>query len=87
MAREFLKGRRRMNEPEPSLGLTADLRKWTKILAGYREPSSARSILEIAITVLPLMALWFLMWASLDISYWLVLLLSIGWHCGIQAAS
>jgi omega-6 fatty acid desaturase (delta-12 desaturase) len=66
-----------MNAPEPSPGLTADLRKWTKILASYREPNTARSIFEILVTVLPLMALWFLMWVSLDISYWLVLLLSI----------
>jgi len=38
------------------------LRGWTQILAGYREPSSARSIIEIVITVLPLMFLWLLMW-------------------------
>ena len=66
-----------MNEPEPSRSPTSDLRGWTQILAGYREPSSARSILEIVITVLPLMCLWLLMWASLDISYWLCLLLSV----------
>jgi omega-6 fatty acid desaturase (delta-12 desaturase) len=66
-----------MNRPEQNPGLTADLRRWTKILAGYRKPSTARSIFEIVVTVVPLMALWFLMWASLDISYWLCLLLSI----------
>ena len=54
-----------MHEPEPTLRLTPDLRGWTQILAGYREPSTARSILEIVITVLPLMFLWLLMWASL----------------------
>jgi len=77
MASEFLKGDGRMNELEPSLRLTPDVRGWTQILAGYREPSSARSILEIMITVLPFMVLWLLMWASLDISYWLCLLLSV----------
>ncbi|HZJ11912.1 MAG TPA: fatty acid desaturase, partial [Methyloceanibacter sp.] len=53
------------------------LRAWPEILARYREPSSARSILEIVITVLPLVLLWLLMWASLDIGYWLCLLLSV----------
>ena len=77
MASEFLKGGGRMNEPEPSIRLTPDLREWTQILAGYREPSSARSIIEILITVLPLMFLWLLMWVSLDIGYWLCLLLSV----------
>jgi omega-6 fatty acid desaturase (delta-12 desaturase) len=66
-----------MNAPEPSPGLTADLRRWSKILAGYRGPNTARSLFEIVTTLLPLMAFWFLMWASLDISYWLVLLLAI----------
>jgi len=53
------------------------LRAWSDVLASYREPSSVRSILEIVITVLPLVLLWLLMWASLDIGYWLCLLLSL----------
>jgi omega-6 fatty acid desaturase (delta-12 desaturase) len=77
MAEQILMDDERMNEPEPSLSLTSDLRGWTQILASYREPSSARSILEIVITVLPLMCLWLLMWVSLDIGYWLCLLLSV----------
>jgi len=77
MAGQILMDDERMNEPEPSLSPTSDLRGWTQILASYREPSSARSILEIVITVLPLMLLWLLMWASLDISYGLCLLLSV----------
>jgi omega-6 fatty acid desaturase (delta-12 desaturase) len=50
---------------------------WAQIFARYREPSNARSILEIVITVLPLVLLWLLMWAALDIGYWLCLLLSV----------
>ncbi len=34
-------------------------------------------MVEIAITVMPLAALWLLMWAALDVSYWIVLLLAI----------
>jgi omega-6 fatty acid desaturase (delta-12 desaturase) len=67
----------RMNEPEANLDVTPALRGWPEILAGYREPSNARSILEIVITVLPLALLWLLMWASLDVGYWLCLLLAV----------
>ncbi len=53
------------------------MRAWSDILAAYREPSNLRSIIEIVITVLPLVLLWLLMWASLDVGYWLCLLLSV----------
>lgn len=66
-----------MNDREPDSRATPDLRAWSEVLAAYREPSNRRSILEIAITVLPLALLWFMMWVSLDIGYWLCLLLSI----------
>jgi len=66
-----------MNEQEADIHATPDLCAWSKVLAGYREPSNARSALEILITVLPLVLLWVLMWASLDIGYWLCLLLSV----------
>jgi omega-6 fatty acid desaturase (delta-12 desaturase) len=56
---------------------TSSLRAWSDILARYREPNGARSAIEIVITVLPLVLLWLLMWVSLDIGYWLCLLLSV----------
>ena len=55
----------------------ADARAWTQLLAQYRQPSNFRSIVEIAITVIPLAALWALAWATLDIGYWLALPLAI----------
>ena len=67
-----------MKERELGLGVNPpNSRSWAQILAGYREPSSARSVFEIVITVVPLVLLWVLMWASLDIGYWLSLLLSV----------
>jgi acyl-lipid omega-6 desaturase (Delta-12 desaturase) len=54
-----------------------DARALTKVLAGYREPSVGRSIVELVITVLPLMGLWLAMWASLQVGYWLCLLLAL----------
>src|ERR1700732_4448377 len=54
----------------------SDARGWTKTLARYRTPSPARSIIELVITAGPLVLLWFLMWATLDLDYWLCLLLA-----------
>lgn len=51
--------------------------RWPKILAAYREPSLARSIFEIVITAVPFVALWIAMWASLQVGYWLCLLLAL----------
>jgi omega-6 fatty acid desaturase (delta-12 desaturase) len=50
---------------------------WTQILARYRQPSTARGILEIALTIIPLTALWVLAWATLDVGYWLALPLAL----------
>ena len=55
----------------------SELRGWTQILARYRTPSPVRSIVELAITAGPLVLLWFLMWATLDLGYWLCLLLAV----------
>ena len=55
----------------------ADDRVWTRILARYRQPSNARGIVEIGITVVPLVVLWALIWATLDLGYWLSLLLAL----------
>jgi omega-6 fatty acid desaturase (delta-12 desaturase) len=50
---------------------------WTRILARYREPSRTRSVTELVITVVPLVLLWVLMWATLDLGYWFCLLLAV----------
>ncbi|HEY6434402.1 MAG TPA: fatty acid desaturase [Acetobacteraceae bacterium] len=43
----------------------------------YREPDSARGIVELLITVGPLVLIWILMWATVDIGYWIGLLLAV----------
>src|SRR5579864_7425307 len=48
---------------------------WTQILARYREPSHARSCIEIAVTLLPLAVLWTLSWTAIHFGYWEVSLL------------
>lgn len=52
-------------------------RAWTKILDRYRQPSNGRGIVEIGITIVPLVVLWVLVWLALDVSYWLSLLLAV----------
>ncbi len=49
---------------------TIDARHWAQILNRYREPSHARSIAEIAVTVLPLMALWLASWFAFSLGQW-----------------
>ena len=56
---------------------TPTARAWAQVLAPYRRPSSGRGIVEIVITIVPFVALWMLMWSTLDLGYWLVLPLAI----------
>lgn len=60
--------------PSPDI---SDARAWTQILARYRKPSNGRGIVEIAITLVPLAGLWVLIWATLDLGYWISLLLAL----------
>jgi acyl-lipid omega-6 desaturase (Delta-12 desaturase) len=68
-----------MPNASPSAGQTnLDARTLTTRLMRYREPNEVRSVSEIAITALPLVALWALMWASVHFGYvWLCLLLAV----------
>ena len=55
-----------------------DARALTKALATYRDPSLARSIVEILITAAPLALAWTLMWAALSLGYfWLYIVLAV----------
>jgi acyl-lipid omega-6 desaturase (Delta-12 desaturase) len=51
------------------------MQKWTQILARYRKPSHTRSIVEIAVTLGPLVALWVLAWAAYYFGLWWISLL------------
>lgn len=60
-----------VTHPEPA-------RAWTRLLAGYRAPSHVRSVLEIAVTLLPFAGIWALSWTAVHFGYWqLSLLLAI----------
>jgi len=56
---------------------TEDARDWVAILAQYREPSTRRSLWEIAVTAGPFLALWALAWWSIGISPALAVLVAV----------
>ena len=48
-------------------------RKWLKVLAPYREPNVKRSVFELAVTIIPFIALWSCAWFASTISIWLAI--------------
>ena len=50
---------------------------WKRAVARYRQPHLGRSIWQIINTVVPYVGMWFLMFFSLQVSYWLTLVLAI----------
>jgi len=49
---------------------------WRKVVAKYERPSLARSLLQVANTIIPYLALLYLMYLALDVSYWITLALA-----------
>jgi omega-6 fatty acid desaturase (delta-12 desaturase) len=55
-----------------------DARRWTRILVNYGKPDPARSLAELAITALPLVALWTAAWFVYSLGHaWASLLIAI----------
>jgi len=50
---------------------------WRKIVAKYETPKIHRSIWQLTNTLIPFFTLWWLMYLSLGVSYWLTLLLAV----------
>jgi omega-6 fatty acid desaturase (delta-12 desaturase) len=50
---------------------------WNAMLAPYRRPVTWRSVAQLATTASLLALFWLLMWWSLDVGYWLSLLLAV----------
>ncbi|MBW4709411.1 fatty acid desaturase [Roseobacter sp. YSTF-M11] len=42
---------------------------WVKVLSQYREPNAARSLFEIAVSLIPFLAIWAVAWWLLSVSY------------------
>jgi acyl-lipid omega-6 desaturase (Delta-12 desaturase) len=57
---------------------TPDPRGWARVLAGYRTPDPVRSVAELAITALPLVALWTAAWFAYSLGHaWASVLIAI----------
>ena len=50
---------------------------WREAMAPYARPILWRTVLDIATSVVPFVVLWGLMYLALDVSYWLVLAISV----------
>lgn len=55
----------------------ATISEWKKIVAKYTVPSLPRALWQVANTLIPYAAMWFLMYWSLSVSYWLTLGLAV----------
>jgi len=50
--------------------------RWQDLVKKYQVPDNWRSVWQIANSVIPYIAVWYLMYRSLSVSYWLTLLLA-----------
>ena len=66
-----------MNIPLTHNPAGSDIRRWTRLLAGYRTPDRARSAFELAVTIIPFCLLWGLSWAAVSHQFWPGLLLTV----------
>lgn len=55
----------------------ADRLPWQRAVAQYQHSDRGRSIWQVVNTLVPYIVLWYLMYRSLEVSYWLTLALSI----------
>ena len=55
----------------------AEGRSIVRALAPYREQNTGRAMVELAITAIPLVLLWVMMWAVLPLGYWASLLFAV----------
>lgn len=63
-------------EQKPASAAPLSARDWVKVLASYRQPSTARSLFELGVTIGPFVALWAMAWWSMSYSYWLTFAIS-----------
>ena len=57
--------------------IRADLKGWTKIIRKYTKPSGSKALIQILNTFIPYIAIWVLMYFSLEWSYFITLGLAV----------
>lgn len=72
-----LSGRAGVTSPDSAPARIGTAGKWPSRLGMYKTADDRRAAFEIAVTVLPLMGFWVLMWFLSGVSPWLPLLLAI----------
>jgi len=60
-----------------SEAIAQSIQSWRKILAQYQNPDAWRSWWQVINSVIPFLGMWVVMYFSLQVSYWLTLLLAI----------
>ena len=66
-----------MTNESPAVPQNPDIEVWKQIVARYQQPSTPRAVWQIVNTLVPYGALWYLMYLSLAVSYWITLPLAI----------
>src|SRR6185437_3415976 len=61
----------------PSSTVQPRVADWKPIVARYQRPTMWRSLLQVATTLLPLAAAFFVLYRSLVLPYWVTLLLAV----------
>lgn len=57
----------------PQEQVQASISEWKQVIAPFQVPSVPRAVWQIVNTLVPYVALWYLMWLSLSKSYWITL--------------
>jgi omega-6 fatty acid desaturase (delta-12 desaturase) len=67
------------DEPIPEIAKPApeDIAEWKKIVAQYQQPSTWRALWQIIDTLVPYALLWYLMYLSLEVSWWVTVPLAV----------
>src|SRR5437016_14365218 len=65
------------NSTETEAATQADTTGWKAIVARYQKPAIWRGVWQIVNTLVPYAVLWYLMYLSLSVSYWITVPLAI----------
>ena len=57
--------------------MTTQKFKWQGIVSKYAYPETWRSLWQVFNSVFPFFVMWYLMYRSLEIGYWLTLILAV----------
>ncbi len=67
-----------MTKPPTTTHQPRDASEWSRLLARYRAPSTARSLFELFVTVAPFVGIWAVAWWMLSVSTVLAVILALG---------